>query len=649
MASESARDDDITGSINFDKDDNTNNETENPAPGPEPSNNSSHNEAATHESGTGPANTNEAGGSDGHDNSNNDDDDDGEGDDDNEGPSSVSPPTFDHHFTSSPHLIRPPPPPPQIYHVAREMHRGRDFRIPALAAERAQQQDQRERLASRVHYKQQHHRQHQHQLVTARLFTTQERAFWYNRSYFHLTALLRMTHARSSSFWRVAARLAWLMAYVMYDDFRVWRRLYGTAGAVAVGVLARKQVWRLLAAVLAAGVEEVGGFGDLERLAGDTATRRGSGEGGKDGGKREWVHASDVKEDEEGEDGEVEGKKGEGSSEEKVSGEQGETLSPATKEPRPVPFRIPRRLITIGSAAFSVAGLEFKKAVESESQRISTAGSIITGVAMATLALPNLSQTHWVARSCWVSSLITSLLAVYFATSQAWTISQLTSEKDLRRWVRNTEDADNDGIRLWMALNDNDDNDDNDDSQNKEEERSEQLLASLAPASSSTITVSAPSLLLSSSLLLLLAGMGVFLGFVWSRDLDVDAGVGDSKSVFVVYVVVLGFSLALTGVFALGQRPVPARSIILDSLMKLDAAPTAEKVEKSDLVGYRQLLVQKEIRDLMQEQRLLGEKLLRQMAVLREGGNRAESDDGEKKGKKREAQSWANLSDSERD
>ncbi|CAI6090554.1 unnamed protein product [Clonostachys chloroleuca] len=202
---------------------------------------------------------------------------------------------------------------------------------------------------------------------------------------------------------------------------------------------------------------------------------------------------------------------------------------------------------------------------------------------MATLALPNLSQTHWVARSCWISSLITSLLAVYFATSQAWTISQLTSEKGLRRWVHNTDDAGNDGIRLWMALNGNDN--DNDDNQNEEEEQSEQLLAGLAPALSSTITVSAPSLLLSSSLLLLLAGMGVFLGFVWSRDLDVDAGVGDNKSVFVVYVVVLGVSLALTGVFALGQRPVPARSVILGSLMKLDAAPTAEKVEKSDLVG----------------------------------------------------------------
>jgi hypothetical protein len=267
---------------------------------------------------------------------------------------------------------------------------------------------------------------------------------------------------------------------------------------------------------------------------------------------------------------------------------------------------------------------------------------------MATLALPNLSQTHWVARSCWISSLITSLLAVYFATSQAWTISQLTSEKDLRRWVRNTDDAGNDGIRLWMALNDNDN--DNDDNQNEEEEQSEQLLAGLAPALSSTITVSAPSLLLSSSLLLLLAGMSVFLGFVWSRDLDVDAGVGDSKSVFVVYVVVLGVSLASTGVFALGQRPVPARSVILGSLMKLDAAPTVEKVEKSDFVGYRQLLVQKEMRDLMQEQRLLGEKLLGQMAVLREEGrNRAERDDGEKKGKKREVWSRADLSDNEGD
>lgn len=252
-------------------------------------------------------------------------------------------------------------------------------------------------------------------------------------------------------------------------------------------------------------------------------------------------------------------------------------------------------------------------------------GSIITAVAMAAIALPSLSQTHWVARSCWISSLITSLLAVHFATAQAWTISQLTTEKHLRRWIRNTEAADNDGLYLWLKLNgEADDN-----------VPSETVLDGLAPAPTAVITVSAPSLLLSSSLLLLLAGMGVFLGFVWTRDLDADASAGDSRAVFTAYIAVTAFSLGMTGVFSLGKDPIPARSVILDSLMELQGVPTAEKVEKRDLVAYRQLRVQKEMRDMVRGQREVMERLLERIAVLGEERGRRGGEDGEK-GKERE-------------
>jgi ABC-type multidrug transport system fused ATPase/permease subunit len=61
----------------------------------------------------------------------------------------------------------------------------------------------------------------------------------------------------------------------------------------------------------------------------------------------------------------------------------------------------------------------------------------------------------------------------------------------------------------------------------------------LIPALSAVLAVSAPGVLLSASVLFLLLGFGIYLGFVWSRALDADAGKGDSRDVFIVYIIVL--------------------------------------------------------------------------------------------------------------
>lgn len=53
------------------------------------------------------------------------------------------------------------------------------------------------------------------------------------------------------------------------------------------------------------------------------------------------------------------------------------------------------------------------------------------------------------------------------------------------------------------------------------------------------LTISAPQTLLSSSLISLIVGIGVYFGFIWTRALDKDAGHGDSKNVMIVYLVSL--------------------------------------------------------------------------------------------------------------
>lgn len=56
------------------------------------------------------------------------------------------------------------------------------------------------------------------------------------------------------------------------------------------------------------------------------------------------------------------------------------------------------------------------------------------------------------------------------------------------------------------------------------------------PSASSVITVSAPQMLLSTSLCSLLIGFGVYLGFLWTRSLDQTGGVNDSRNVFITYI-----------------------------------------------------------------------------------------------------------------
>jgi hypothetical protein len=68
--------------------------------------------------------------------------------------------------------------------------------------------------------------------VTARLLTAEERAFWYNRSDLALNALPYASFSQAIR----------LRAYVLYDAFCVWRRLYGTASAEPLRASARKQV-----------------------------------------------------------------------------------------------------------------------------------------------------------------------------------------------------------------------------------------------------------------------------------------------------------------------------------------------------------------------------------------------------------------------
>lgn len=189
--------------------------------------------------------------------------------------------------------------------------------------------------------------------------------------------------------------------------------------------------------------------------------------------------------------------------------------------------------------------------------------------------------------------MVTALLAVYFSNDQAWTISHLSTEKKLRAWIMDVDPEDDHEETLRQRIRNSDG-------------PSAVIMNSITPAPSSAIAISAPSLLLSSSLLLLLSGMGVFLAFIWTWEVDKDAGTSSSRDVFIVYIVTLGVSLTTVGFFSLGRVTVPIRQTILKSIRGLQIDARSEgltnRVKRKEVILLRQLQSARDTRELMERQ-----------------------------------------------
>ncbi|KAI5460309.1 hypothetical protein BGZ63DRAFT_404783 [Mariannaea sp. PMI_226] len=94
------------------------------------------------------------------------------------------------------------------------------------------------------------------------------------------------------------------------------------------------------------------------------------------------------------------------------------------------------------------------------------------------------------------------------------------------------------------------------------------------PSIASVLAISAPSALLSASVHAFLVGFGVYLGFVWTSDLDKLASPSDSKAVFLTYVVSVGVCYsfyALSNVVAFGQNE-ESEFVLLRRLREREAA-----------------------------------------------------------------------------
>jgi hypothetical protein len=133
-------------------------------------------------------------------------------------------------------------------------------------------------------------------------------------------------------------------------------------------------------------------------------------------------------------------------------------------------------------------------------------------------------------------------MAVYYATNQYRKLGRFLHADEVKAWICPTEK---------MPLS------------------PESSLQQLLPSAASVLTVSAPNMLLSASLNAFLVGLGVYFGYVWTRNLDESAGPSASRAVFIVYVIGLALCYgiySLSSLVASDQSHTSEWDVLLDLL-----------------------------------------------------------------------------------
>ncbi|KAI8938203.1 hypothetical protein NX059_005863 [Plenodomus lindquistii] len=179
--------------------------------------------------------------------------------------------------------------------------------------------------------------------------------------------------------------------------------------------------------------------------------------------------------------------------------------------------------------------MDFKTSAQADSNIIAVAATIIAQIAITALSLADLSRTHWVARGAFTFSLLSAIMAVYYATSQYRKMGRCLRPVQVRAWIKGKRHR-----YSWQPAN-----------------SKRVLYQDVLPSTASVLTVSAPNMLLSASLNSFLVGLGVYFGQIWIRSLDEDAGDYASRAVFITYIVSL---LVCYSIFGLSSLVVAGES-----------------------------------------------------------------------------------------
>ncbi|KAI0425422.1 hypothetical protein F5Y09DRAFT_101178 [Xylaria sp. FL1042] len=204
-----------------------------------------------------------------------------------------------------------------------------------------------------------------------------------------------------------------------------------------------------------------------------------------------------------------------------------------------------------------------KKLVQDESQMVAIAASIIVQISITALSLESLSHAHWTARGFFVLSLVSATMAVYSASSQYRIFCRCVSAEHIKEWIKTYARLSSFAPKLPSPERFNPEREG--DSETGVDPMAFEITV---PPMASVVLISAPFELLVLSLHSFLIGFGIWLGFVWTRDLDQDAAQGDSRAVFITYAVGLGVCYIVYTLSDLYGEPQESLSTWVDELRK---------------------------------------------------------------------------------
>jgi len=141
------------------------------------------------------------------------------------------------------------------------------------------------------------------------------------------------------------------------------------------------------------------------------------------------------------------------------------------------------------------------------------------------LSLDNVNNVHWTARGFLVFSLVTAIVSVYYASKQYRILGRCLTPEDIQTWITTGRGGDRGKF----------------------------------PRAASVLTISAPGALLNASVHGFLIGFGIYLGFLWTRDLDDSIISIDKKAVFLTYIITLAVSYTLYAISSIvaGEQAGP--------------------------------------------------------------------------------------------
>ncbi|KAF7930567.1 uncharacterized protein EAE98_004967 [Botrytis deweyae] len=159
---------------------------------------------------------------------------------------------------------------------------------------------------------------------------------------------------------------------------------------------------------------------------------------------------------------------------------------------------------------------EFKNSTLAECNMVAVAAAVVAQIAVTGLSLELSNQAYCLTKTSFVPSLIFAILAVFYVSCLQRRFNRLLTGEDIRRWIRGSSRKP--GAKRWVWSVD------------------EEIKARcFIPSASSVITASAPQLLLSISLTMLVIALGVYLGNFGTAEPS------NTKFVFALYIIGLVF------------------------------------------------------------------------------------------------------------